>query len=158
MIVSSMIMIIVAAAFVFTGTFMMIGGGELVKNALLGASLGRWGALGIMMAAFFIFGVFMEWVGIVPILVPIFTPLIGELGFDPLWAAILFCVTMQTSFLTPPMAPALFYIKGVAPEGVEFGRHIIRGTIPFVILQLIGLALLTLVPQLVLWLPNIMIR
>ena len=112
----------------------------------------------IMMAAFFVFGLFMEWVGIVPILVPIFTPVVQELGFDPLWAAMLFCVTMQTSFLTPPMAPALFYIKGVAPPGVEFGRHIVRGTMPFVMIQLVGLALLTMIPQLVLWLPGIMTR
>ena len=156
--ISSMIMLIVAAAFVFTGTFMLVGGGDLVKDFLLGLPIGRWGILAIMMAAFFIFGLFMEWVGIVPILVPIFTPIIGELGFDPLWAAMLFCVTMQTSFLTPPMAPALFYIKGVAPRGVDFGKHIVAGTIPFVVLQLVGVALLAIFPQLALWLPSLMIR
>jgi TRAP-type mannitol/chloroaromatic compound transport system permease large subunit len=75
-----------------------------------------------------------------------------------LWAAMLFCVTMQTSFLTPPMAPALFYLKGVAPPDVEFGRHIVLGAIPFIVLQLVGLALLTLFPQLTLWLPSIMVR
>jgi len=158
MVVSSMILLIVAAAFVFTGTFMLVGGGDLVKDALLDLPVGKWGILVIMMGAFFLFGLFMEWVGIVPILVPIFTPVLAELGFDPLWAAMLFCVTMQTSFLTPPMAPALFYIKGVAPEGVDFGQHIVRGTIPFIGLQLIGLAMLTFWPQLVLWLPGIMIR
>lgn len=158
MVVSSMILLIVAAAFVFTGTFMLVGGGELVKEGLLGLPLGRWGILAIMMAAFFVFGLFMEWVGIVPILVPIFTPILAELQFDPLWAAILFCVAMQTSFLTPPMAPALFYIKGVAPKEIDFGRHIVRGTIPFVVLQLVGLLILTLFPQLVLWLPDLMIR
>jgi tripartite ATP-independent transporter DctM subunit len=156
--ISSMIMLIVAAAFVFTGTFMLVGGGDLVKDFLLGLPIGRWGILAIMMAAFFIFGLFMEWVGIVPILVPIFTPIIGELGFDPLWAAMLFCVTMQTSFLTPPMAPALFYIKGVAPRGVDFGKHIVAGTMPFVVLQLVGVALLAIFPQLALWLPSLMIR
>jgi tripartite ATP-independent transporter DctM subunit len=156
--ISSMIMLIVAAAFVFTGTFMLVGGGDLVKDFLLGLPIGRWGILAIMMAAFFIFGLFMEWVGIVPILVPIFTPIIAELGFHPLWAAMLFCVTMQTSFLTPPMAPALFYIKGVAPKGVDFGKHIVAGTIPFVVLQLVGVALLATFPQLALWLPSLMIR
>ncbi len=158
MVVSSMILVIVAAAFVFTGTFMLVGGGDLVKEALLGLPFGRWGVLIIMMSAFFVFGLFMEWVGIVPILVPIFAPVLAELGFDPLWAAMLFCVTMQTSFLTPPMAPALFYIKGVAPKGVDFGRHIVRGTIPYIGLQLVGLILVASFPQLVLWLPGIMIR
>lgn len=158
MVISSMILLIVAAAFVFTGTFMLVGGGELVKEGLLGLPLGPWGILAIMMGAFFLFGLFMEWVGIVPILVPIFTPVLAELQFDPLWAAILFCVAMQTSFLTPPMAPALFYIKGVAPKEIDFGRHIVRGTIPFVLLQLLGLLILTIFPQLVLWLPELMIR
>lgn len=156
--VSSMIMLIVAAAFVFTGTFMIVGGGDLVKEFLLGLPIGRWGVLAIMMSAFFIFGLFMEWVGIVPILVPIFTPVIADLGFDPLWAAMLFCVTMQTSFLTPPMAPALFYIKGVAPKDVDFGRHIVAGTIPFIVLQIVGVASLAVFPQLVLWLPGLMIK
>ncbi|MBW1692164.1 MAG: TRAP transporter large permease subunit [Deltaproteobacteria bacterium] len=156
--VSSMIMLIVAAAFVFTGTFMLVGGGDLVKGFLLGLPIGRWGILAIMMGAFFIFGLFMEWVGIVPILVPIFTPIIAELGFDPLWAGMLFCVTMQTSFLTPPMAPALFYIKGVAPKEVDFGQHIVAGTIPFIALQLIGVVLIALFPQLALWLPTLMIK
>jgi tripartite ATP-independent transporter DctM subunit len=158
MIISSMILVIVAAAFVFTGTFMMVGGGRLVKDILLESSLGPWGALIIMMASFFAFGLFMEWVGIVPILVPIFTPILQELGFDPLWAAMLFCVTMQTSFLTPPMAPALFYLKGVAPPEIEFGRHIVLGAIPFIIIQIIGLGLLTIFPQLTLWLPTLMVR
>ncbi len=158
MIVSSMILLIVVAAFVFTGTFMLIGGGDIVKEALLGLPMGRWGILIIMMLAFFFFGLFMEWVGIVPILVPIFTPILSELGFDPLWTAILFCVTMQTSFLTPPMAPALFYIKGVAPKEVDFGRHIVRGTLPYIGLQLIGLALVAVFPQLALWLPGKMLK
>jgi tripartite ATP-independent transporter DctM subunit len=158
MLVSSMILVIVAAAFVFTGAFMMVGGGHLVKDALLGSALGPWGILVIMMAAFFGFGLFMEWVGIVPILVPIFTPVLQELGFDPLWTAMLFCVTMQTSFLTPPMAPALFYLKGVAPPEIEFGKHIALGTVPFVIIQIIGIALLTIFPQLTLWLPAVMMR
>jgi len=156
--VSSMIMLIVAAAFVFTGTFMLVGGGDLVKGFLLGLPIGKWGILAIMMGAFFVFGLFMEWVGIVPILVPIFTPILAELGVDPLWAGILFCVTMQTSFLTPPMAPALFYIKGVAPKEIDFGQHIVAGTIPFIALQIIGVGLIALIPQLTLWLPNLMIR
>lgn len=155
--VSSMVLLIVAGAFVFTGAFMVAGGGLVVEDFLLNLPIGEYGILVIMMLAFFVFGLFMEWVGIVPILVPIFAPILDQLGFDPLWAAMLFCVAMQTSFLTPPMAPALFYLKGVAPTGVSFGRHIVRGTVPFIIIQLIGLALITIWPQLVLWLPRVMI-
>jgi len=151
-------MLIVAAAFVFTGTFMLVGGGDMVKEWLLGLPIGRWGILAVMAACFFVFGLFMEWVGIIPILVPIFTPVLARLGFDPLWAAILFCVTMQTSFLTPPMAPALFYIKGVAPRDLDFSRHVVRGAIPFIILQLVGVFLLIVFPRLILWLPGAMIK
>ena len=156
--VSSMIMLIVAAAFVFTGTFMLVGGGDLVKEGLMELPIGRWGIFLVMAAAFFAFGLFMEWVGIVPILVPIFAPLIIELDFNPLWAAVIFCVVMQTSFLTPPMAPALFYLKGVAPENIGFGRHIVKGAVPFIALQLIGIMLLILFPELILWLPEMMFR
>jgi tripartite ATP-independent transporter DctM subunit len=158
MVVSSMILLIVAAAFVFTGTFMLVGGGDLVQDVLLGLPVGPSGILVIMMAAFFLFGLFMEWVGIVPILVPIFAPVLAEMGINPLWAAILFCVTMQTSFLTPPMAPALFYLKGVSPDEIDFGNHIVRGTIPFILLQLGGLALIMLFPPLALWLPKVMVH
>lgn len=157
-IVSSMVLLIVAAAFVFTGTFMLLGGGFIVKELLLNLPVGPWGILIIMMAVFFAFGLFMEWVGIVPILVPIFTPVLEQLGFDPLWTAMLFCVAMQTSFLTPPMAPALFYIKGVAPPQIRFGPHIIRGVLPFIGIQILGLALLAAWPDLVLWLPDLMFR
>ncbi|WP_027369301.1 TRAP transporter large permease [Desulfovermiculus halophilus] len=157
-VISSMILLIVAAAFVFTGTFMLLGGGFIVQDLLLNLPIGPWGILGIMTAAFFVFGLFMEWVGIVPILVPIFTPVLQKLGFDPLWTAMLFCVAMQTSFLTPPMAPALFYLKGVAPPQIRFGAHIIRGVLPFLLIQALALVLLAVWPGLALWLPSMMLR
>ncbi len=152
---SSMILLIVVGAFVFTGTFMLIGGGDIVSAALFSLSHNRWIILAIMVFCFFIFGLFMEWVGIVPILVPIFTPILSHLGFNPLWAAILFCVAMQTSFLTPPMAPALFYLKGVAPEGIQFSSHIVKGAIPFIIIQLVALIFIICFPKIVLFLPSL---
>jgi tripartite ATP-independent transporter DctM subunit len=155
---SSMILIIVAAAYVFTGTFMMVGGGDMVQRFLLSLPVGRWGVMTIMCFAFFICGFFMEWPGILPILVPIFTPIIKQLGFDPIVAAMAFCVTMQTSFLTPPMAPALFYLKGVAPKEINFVSHICKGAVPFIVLQLFGLVAVLLFPQLSLWLPSLMLR
>lgn len=156
--VSSMILLTIVGAFVFTGTFMMIGGGDVVTNLILGLPLGRWGLLAVMLFAFLIMGFFMEWVGIIPILVPLFNPIVAQLGFDPLWFAILACVVMQTSFLTPPMAPTLFYIRGVAPKDIEFGRHIVRGVIPFTALQVVGVAIVAAFPQLALWLPSIMVK
>ena len=155
---TTMIMWTVVGAFVFTGAFMSVGGGVVVKDLLLGLPVGPLGLVLIMGLAFFILGFVMEWVGIVPILVPIFTPVLLQLDINPLWAAIVFCMIMQTSFLTPPMAPTLFYLKGVAPPGVHFGKHIIRGVLPFLAIQVLGVLLVIIFPKLVTWLPSIMIR
>jgi len=151
---TAMIMFITFAAFVFTGTFMMVGGKDVVTGLLLGLPLPSWGMLLIMMFAYFFLGFFMDWIGIIPILVPLFAPIVSSLGFDLLWFSILACVCMQTSFLTPPMAISLFYIKGVSPPEIDFMQHIVKGVIPFIILQLIGLLLITMFPQIVLWLPR----
>ena len=79
------------------------------------------------------------------------------MGFDPLWFSILIAVNFQTSFLTPPFGFALFYLKGVSPAEVTTG-HIYRGIVPFVIIQLMGLALIILFPRIVTWLPTLMFR
>jgi tripartite ATP-independent transporter DctM subunit len=156
--ITAMIMWTVVGAFVFTGAFMSVGGGVVVKDLLLSMPVGPLGLVLIMGFAFLILGFVMEWVGIVPILVPIFTPVLKKIGVDPLWAAIVFCMIMQTSFLTPPMAPTLFYLKGVAPPEVHFGKHIIVGVIPFLAIQVLGVFLVILFPELATWLPSIMYR
>lgn len=156
--VVSMILWTVVGAFVFTGAFMTVGGGALVENVLLGLQVGPTTMILIMALVFFLLGFVMEWIGIIPILVPIFTPVLLKIGVDPLYAAIIFCLTMQTSYLTPPMAPSLFFLKGVAPPDVHFGKHIVVGIVPFVILQLVGVILVFVFPQLSLWLPKYMIH
>lgn len=106
----------------------------------------------------FLLGYFIDWLGILFIIVPIITPVGEALGFDPLWFAMMICVNLQTSFLTPPFAYAIFYLRGAAaPElGVTTG-DIIRGVIPYVILIVIALGLLITFPQIILWLPGQMI-
>ena len=156
LVITVMIMFVAFAAYVFAGTFILVGGGKVVTNLLLGLPVGPTGILVMMLFAYFILGFFMDWIGIVPILVPLFSPVVAELGFDPVWFAILACVCMQTSFLTPPMASALFYMKGVAPKEIDFVRHIIGGIIPYIPLQLLGLALVAVFPQLALWLPSLL--
>ena len=155
---TSMIMFITFAAFVFTGTFMMVGGKTVITDMLLGLPLPPWGMLLIMMFAYFIMGFFMDWIGIIPILVPLFTPIVLKLGFNPIWFGILACVCMQASFLTPPMALSLFYIKGVSPPEIDFAKHIIKGVIPFIAIQLIVLILLIIFPKLILWLPSLILK
>jgi TRAP-type mannitol/chloroaromatic compound transport system permease large subunit len=107
-----------------------------------------------MMGIVFLLGMFIDWAAILLITVPIFVPIAVELGFDPLWFAVVMCVNLQTSFLTPPFGYALFYLKGTAPPEYTLG-HIYRGILPFVGLQVAGLVMLCSFPSLVTWLPGV---
>jgi TRAP-type mannitol/chloroaromatic compound transport system permease large subunit len=89
------------------------------------------------------------------IAIPIFTPIASSLGFDPLWFAMLVCINLQMSFLTPPFAYTMFYLRGIAPPEVTM-THIYWGVVPFICLQVIALALCLVFPKLILWLPKVM--
>jgi TRAP-type mannitol/chloroaromatic compound transport system permease large subunit len=109
------------------------------------------------MGIVFVLGMFIDWIGIILICFPLFLPIAKELGFDQVWFVIMMAVNLQASFLTPPFGYALFYLRGIAPPGVELG-HIYRGIVPFVVLMLIGLALCTVFPQIVMWLPSLLVE
>ncbi|MEC9492878.1 TRAP transporter large permease [Flexistipes sp.] len=152
--ITCMVMLIFVGANFYTAIFMGLGGGDMFEKLLFAVSDNRWVILAVMMIIMFLLGMFVDWLGILLLCVPIFTPIaVGKLGFDPLWFALIVCVNLQMSFLTPPFGYALFYLKGVAPPGMQLG-HIYRGIIPFVILQVIGLILIIIFPELVTWLPN----
>jgi len=157
--VSGMILLIGTTAYAFVGIFIRAGGGDMVKELILSAPGGKWGSFAIIMFVIFLLGYFIDWLGILFILVPIITPIAKELGFDPLWFAMMVCVNLQTSFLTPPFAYAIFYLRGAADSklGIATG-DIIRGVIPYVIIIVIGLGLLVIFPQIILWLPGQMIK
>jgi TRAP-type mannitol/chloroaromatic compound transport system permease large subunit len=106
------------------------------------------------MFVIFIVGFFLDFIEIVFIHVPVLAPIMIEFGLDPLWFCVILAVNLQTSFLTPPFGFSLFYLKAVVPDDITTG-HIYRGIIPFVILQMIGLAIVTLFPILSTWLPRI---
>jgi len=157
--VTAMILLIGGMAFSFVGVFLSAGCGKVVEEVILATPGGRWGAFIMVMFVLFILGFFIDWLGILFIMVPIVSPLAPALGFDPLWFAMMICVNLQTSFMTPPMAHAIFYLRGSAPPdlGVTMA-DIIKGVIPFVFLILIGLGLCAAFPQLILWLPSKMIK
>lgn len=159
LIISAMVMAIGATAYAFVGVFIRAGGEEAVTQIIMDAPGGKWGVFAIIMFIVFLLGYFIDWLGILFIVVPIITPIGKELGFDPLWFAMMICVNLQTSFLTPPFAYAIFYLRGAADPslGVTTG-DIIRGVFPFVLLVLIALALLIIFPQIILWLPGQMIK
>ncbi len=153
------IFLILSLAVSFTSVFIGAGGGRVMEEVIMGAPGGRWGIFATIMLVLFLLGKFIDWIGIVFIMVPIITPVGEALGFDPIWFAIMVCLNLQMSFITPPVALAIFYTKGVcAPElGVTMG-DIIRGVFPFVGLIVIALILCTIFPELILWLPGMMIK
>lgn len=156
---SGMIFLIAIMAFAFTAVFIRAGCGEVVEGLILASPGGKWGAFVIIMFIAFILGFFIDWLGIVFIMVPIVTPVAAALGFDPLWFAIMICVNLQMSFLTPPFAWAIFIVRGsAAPELGVTTADIIRGVIPFVLLVILALGLLAIFPELILWLPGLMIK
>ena len=154
---TSMVIIILVGASCFTAVFLGIGGGNVVKGYILGLGLGRWSIFIIMMIICFILGMFIDWIGIVMITFPIFIPIAENLGFEKLWFVVVVAVMLQDSFLTPPFGYALFYLKGIAPEEVTI-EDIYWGAIPFWILMEIGLIIVVIFPQTILWLPSVLVR
>ena len=149
---SAMIVFVAMAANVFTGAFLGSGCGFVVSNFLVGLGLGKWGILIVTLIVITIMGMFIDWLGVLYILVPIFGPILEGLGFDPLWTGLVICIALQMSFLTPPFALAIFYLKGL-DLGLEIG-DLYRGVVPFVILQAVGTTLCIVFPQIPLWLPH----
>ena len=161
-----MVLWIIFGASIFVGFYTLQGGQAFVSDMLLSAGFGPYGILIVMMIILVILGMFLDWVGILLLAVPIFVPLIQPLSFDgllglpgvgagdvSLWFGVIYLVNMQMSFLSPPFGYALFYLKSVAPPEITMGT-IFRASMPFLILQAVGLALIIIFPELVLWLPR----
>jgi len=150
---TSMVFTILVGANAFALVFRGLGGDEMIRALVGGLPFGAVGVLLVVMGTLFVAGFFLDFIEITFIHVPVLGPLMVHLGFDPLWFSVLIAVNLQTSFLTPPFGYALFYLKSVAPPGVSTA-DIYRGIVPFVLIQLVALALVALFPQLVLWLPR----
>jgi tripartite ATP-independent transporter DctM subunit len=150
--VSFVILIVLAAGF-FTTIFLGMGGGKIIGQTMLALPLSQMAMIAIMLFINFIFGMFMDWIGVLFILVPIYTPIIAKMGVDPLWFGVLFCITLQISYVTPPFSYSVFFLKGVSPPEVSL-NDIYRGVIPYIPIQLGALILFSFFPQLCLYLPN----
>lgn len=173
---SAMVLWIIFGASIFVGFYILKGGQQFVADTLISTGLGPYGILLVMMIILVILGMFLDWVGILLLAVPIFVPIMlqlefnGLLGFagptagitDPdkarlalqLWFGVIYMVNMQMSFLSPPFGYALFYLKSVAPPEIGMGT-IFRSAIPFLFLQMVGLACCIIFPQIILWLPRL---
>jgi len=131
-----------------------LGGDELIAGALLGLPFGPNGVIISILIATFLLGFFLDWIEITFIVLPLVAPVVVDLGFDLIWFTILFAVCLQTSFLTPPVGFALFYVKGVAPPEIDV-KTLYVGILPFVGLQILGLALIFAWPAIATWLPAV---
>ena len=148
----------------FSLVLRLLGGDDLISGLLLGADIAPYSLIVLILFIIFLLGFFLDWIEITLIILPLIAPVVAALNLESVttnlenaqlvWFAILCAVTLQTSFLTPPVGFALFYVKGVCPKGIEL-VHIYRGAIPFILLQLLTLILVLLFPSLVTWLPEL---
>lgn len=143
---TSMVFLILLGATTFSLVFRTMGGDTYLVALIQNANLSPMLFLLIVMLVIFIAGFFIDFIEIIFIIVPVVTPIFDALGMDMLWIGILIAMNLQTSFLTPPFGFSLFYLKGVAPEGVST-QMIYRGIIPFIIIQIMFLGLIILFPQ-----------
>jgi tripartite ATP-independent transporter DctM subunit len=155
LLVSCLIFWIIIGAGAFSTLYTAMGASSLVKGAVLGLDVDRYVILAVMQVLLILLGMVIDTVGIMMITVPVFVPIIVALGFDPTWFGVLFIINMEIGFLTPPFGYNLFYLKGVAPPGITMW-DIYRSIVPFVILMVIGLGICIAVPDIILFLPNLL--
>lgn len=164
---SAMVLWIIFGASIFVGFYILQGGQQFITETILGTGLSAYGILFLMMLLLVILGMFLDWVGILLLAVPIFVPIIKSLTFDgvfglpgpspdavAIWFGVLYLVNMQMSFLSPPFGYALFYIRGVCPPEISMAT-IFRSSLVFLALQTVGLALCIIFPSLVTYLPDL---
>lgn len=149
---TAFIFAIFVGATAFSVVLRGLGGDELIEGALLGLPFGPTGIVVTILFATFVLGFFLDWIEISLIILPLVAPVVVSLGYDLVWFTVMFAVCLQTSFLTPPVGFAIFYLKGVAPDGMDV-RTIYRGVVPFILLQLLGLSLIFVWEPLATWLP-----
>lgn len=132
------------------GVYNLMGGNRFVSNAILGLDVAPIVIILVMMAIFLILGMFLDWIGIAMLCLPIFIPIVEQLGLDPVWFGILFAINMQVSYISPPFGPAAFYLKSVAPEGITL-KDIFGAMLPFIAIQLAVLGLMLAFPEISTW-------
>jgi tripartite ATP-independent transporter DctM subunit len=151
--ITAMVMFILICAQVFALAFRGLHGEDLIKGLFEFLPGGLAADIWFLMLLIFVLGFFIEWIEISYIAVPLFLPVFAAQNVDLVWLAMLICVNLQTSFLTPPFGWALFFLRGVAPPQITT-RHMYLGVIPFVAMQILAVALVFFFPQIVLWLPK----
>ena len=137
------------------GVYNLLGGIQFVQNLMTDLPFPPIFIIFIMMAILIVLGLFMDWIGILLLTMPIFAPIVESLGYNLIWFGILFCMNMQISFLSPPFGPAAFYLKGVAPPQISL-QDIYRALWPFMLMQFAAVLLVMAFPDIALWLPRVL--
>ena len=153
---STMVIYVAVGASLFTGVFFILGGTRVVGRFVAELGLSANALFALVLILVFVLGIFIDWMGVIFIIIPIFMPILVGYGFDPLWVSMVIIVLLQTSFLTPPFAYALFFIRGVAPPSVTI-YDIYRGVIPFIIIQLIVTGICLAFPNFITFLPDLIV-
>jgi tripartite ATP-independent transporter DctM subunit len=152
---TAMILAIVLAGGMFAGVFFASGGMTATKGVLDAFGLSPWSIMAVILIITFILGFIVDSISLILIIVPIAIPLIKGFGIDPLWFAVVMLVVLQTSYLTPPMSPSIFYLRAISPPSIRL-QDMYWGVIPFILCQIVVLALLLFFPALATWLPKVM--
>ena len=153
MVLSTVIFWIIIASSALSTFYSAIGATRMIEGLIMGLEVNRWVIIIIMLLILMVLGMVLETTGIIMITAPIFAPIAVNLGFDPVWFGVLFIVLMEMGFLTPPFGYNLFYLKGVAPKDVTM-NELYLSIIPFVAIMILGVGLMLLFPQIILWLPK----
>ncbi len=131
-----------------------LGGNELIENALLALPSNPSGVVIVILILAFLLGFFLDWIEITLIILPLIAPVLVSLDVNLVWFAVMFAVCLQTSFITLPVRVALFYMKGIAPKGVDI-QMVYKGVIPFIFIKPVGVFLVFTFPEIVIWLPKV---
>jgi TRAP-type mannitol/chloroaromatic compound transport system permease large subunit len=155
--ITAMILTIVACGQMFAAVFVGSGGLQLIQSFLAEIVVGKYGLLILVLLIVFVAGFMLEPLVIILMVIPITVPLVVAAGFSREWFCVLFLVMLQTGYLTPPMAPSIFYLRGIAPPEITL-QHMYMGIWPFIGLQLCVVTLIIIFPDLVTWLPDVLLK
>ncbi|NIC06247.1 TRAP transporter large permease [Billgrantia bachuensis] len=152
--IMGMLMWIMIGAVIFSKIYIALGAGQAIVGQIMAAELSPYLVLSVILLSYLVLGMFLDDSAILFITVPLYVPIIKALGFDPIWFATLFVLAMQSAYLTPPFGYNLFYMRSVAPPEVTTG-DLYRSVVPFLAMQILGIVLLVMFPQIALWLPGL---
>jgi tripartite ATP-independent transporter DctM subunit len=153
--ITAMILFIVTCGSIFAAVFVGSGGLQALTEVMEAVNLGRWGLFAVVMVIVFLAGFMLDPLVIILMVVPIATPLVVSAGFDKVWFCVVFLVMLQTAYLTPPMAPSIFYLRGIAPPEITLNQ-MYAGIWPFIGIQVVVVTMIIIYPDLVTWLPKVL--